>query len=72
MLLLVVVLLKSSARYTSDRATSSSVRGASEIVLAAVNAMVIEISIMVTNLVTKKQRSLDSRSRSGGLRSYPN
>jgi hypothetical protein len=42
-LLLAVVLLKSSARYTSDRATSSSVRGASEILLVIVDGIVVEI-----------------------------
>jgi hypothetical protein len=41
-LLLVVVLLKSSARCTSDRAISSSVRGASEMVLAVVDGMVVK------------------------------
>jgi hypothetical protein len=55
-LLLIVVLLKSSARYTSDRAISSSVRGASEMLPVVVDTMVIRILVVVGFLFTKKRR----------------
>jgi hypothetical protein len=49
----VVVLLKASARRTSDEATSSSIRGALEKLLVIVDGMVVEILIMVGVPFTK-------------------
>jgi hypothetical protein len=55
-LLLIVVLLKLSARYTSNRATSSSVRGVSKMLPIVVDAMVIRILVVVGFLFTKERR----------------
>ena len=52
-LLLVVVLLKSSTYYTSDRTISSSIRGALKRPLIVVDTMVVEILIVGGVLFTK-------------------
>jgi hypothetical protein len=70
--LVVVLLLKSSARCTSDGATSSSVRGALEKWLVMVDAMVAEIHIVVRSLFTKKERIEGFEELYGGVRTRPN
>jgi hypothetical protein len=71
-LLLVVVLLKSSARCTSDGAISSSVRGVSEILPIVVDAMVIRILVVVGFLFTKKRRIWAFEESHGGVWRRPN
>jgi hypothetical protein len=70
--LVVVLLLKSSARCTSDGATSSSVRGALEKWLVMVDAMVAKIYIVVRSLFTKKERIEGFEELHGGVRTRPN
>jgi hypothetical protein len=71
-LLLIVVLLKSSARCTSNRAISSSVRGASEMLPVVVDGMVIRILVVVGFLFTKKRRIWEFEESHGGVRRRPN
>jgi hypothetical protein len=66
-----VLLLKSSARYTSNRAISSSVRGALEKWLIIVDAIVLEIRIVVRGLFTKKERIEEFEESHGGMRTRP-
>jgi hypothetical protein len=52
-LLLVVVLLKSSTRYTSNRTISSSIRGVLKRLLIVVDTIVVKILIVGRVLFTK-------------------
>jgi hypothetical protein len=70
--LVVVLLLKSSARCTSDRATSLSVRGALEKWLIMVDAIVAKIHIVVRSLFTKKERIEGFEELYRGVRTRPN
>jgi hypothetical protein len=54
--LLVPMLLKSSAHFTSDGASSLSVRGTLDRSCQAVDAIVIESPVVVVFCVTKKER----------------
>jgi hypothetical protein len=54
--LLVPMLLKSSARYTSDGASNSSVRGTLDRSSEAVDAIVVKSPVVVVFCVTKKER----------------
>jgi len=67
-----VVLLKSSARCTSDGATSSSVREVSEILLVMVDSIVVKILVVVGVLFTKKWRIEEFEESHGGVRRRPN
>jgi hypothetical protein len=71
-LLLIVVLLKLSAYYTSNRAISSSVREASEMLPIVVDAIVIRILVVVGFLFTKKRRIWEFEKLYGGVRRRPN
>jgi hypothetical protein len=70
--LVVVLLLKSSARYTSNRVTSLSVREALEKWLVIVDAIVTKIYIVVRSLFTKKERIEGFEELYGGVQAHPN
>jgi hypothetical protein len=70
--MVVVLLLKSSTRCTSNRATSSLVRGALEKWLVIVDTIVVEIRVVVRSMFTKKERIEEFEESYGGVRTYPN
>jgi hypothetical protein len=66
-----VLLLKSSAYCTSNRAISLLVRGALKKWLIIVDAIVIKIRVVVRSMFTKKERIEEFEESHGGVRTYP-
>lgn len=66
-----MLLLKSSTRYTSDRAISSSVRGALKKWLVMVDTIVVKIRVVVRSMFTKKERIEEFEESYGGVRTCP-
>jgi len=69
--LVVVLLLKLSAHYTSNRATSSSVRGALKKWLVMVDTIVVKIRMVVRSMFTKKERIEEFEELYRGVQTYP-
>lgn len=69
--LVVVLLLKLSTHCTSNKVTSSSVRGALKKWLVMVDAIVVKIRVVVRSMFTKKERIEEFEESHGGVRTYP-
>ena len=70
-LLLIVVLLKSSTYYISNRTISSSIRGVLKRPLMVVDTIVIKICVVVRSIFTKKERIEEFEELYGGIQTYP-